>query len=366
MVDSELTKPAPNARSDAQNDGRDATEARTQRIVTTALVALTALGLAASAALLVDYMRPLPLFCSETSGCAKLRATDAAHMFGLPTPAIGLVGYGVLAALTIARGNVARFLHLVVATFAALAAGFFLYVQVSMSTYCTYCMTVDIASIVLLSLALLRVQSEADLSFPRGGGIAAGVFALAVSGPLLSHALIRVQVPAVIAAEMKKTPPGQITIVDFIDFECPYCRQTAADFQPTLAKYQGRYRLVRKQIPLSRIHPHAMFAARAACCAEAMGKGDEMADRLISAPVEDLTDDGCTKIATQVGLDEAKFRACLSDPATQKKIESDDADFKATQGHALPTIWINDQVIEGAQGPDALRKAMDRAAGVGG
>ncbi len=366
MSQGELTKTESDGATDAA-DGASATDERTRRIVTTALIVFTAIGLAASAALLVDYLRPLPLFCSESGGCAQLRASTHAHMMGIPTPAVGVVGYLLMGVLTIARGDASRFLHLVIATFGSLFAGYFLFIQVSLATYCAYCMTVDISSIILLSLVLFRVRFEADVSFPRGAATAGGVFLLAVGAPLLSHLLVRVQVPPIIAEEMKKTPPGEVTIVDFIDFECPYCRQTHADFQPTLAQHPGKYRLVRKQMPLVRIHPHAMAAARAACCAESFGKGDDMAERLISVPLDQLTDDGCTKIATQVGLDEATFRACLSDPATTKKIESDQADFKAAQGHALPTIWINDEVIEGAQGPDALKKAMDHALGeVGG
>lgn len=351
MVDTQLTQ-----RTDA--------DARTERIVMTALIGFTAIGLAASAALLVDYLRPLPLFCSETGGCAQLRASAHSHIFGLPTPALGVAGYTLLAVLTLVRGDTSRFLQLVTATFGSLFAGYFLFLQVSMSTYCAYCMTVDISSIILLSLVLLRVRAEADVTYPRGTTTAGSVFALALSLPLASHLLIRVHVPPVIAAEIQKTPAGQATIVDFIDFECPYCRQTHADFEPALAKYRGRYRVVRKQMPLVRIHPHALAAARAACCGEALGKGDEMADRLISAPLDELTDDGCTKIASQLGLDEATFRACLSDPKTQEKLKSDQADFTAAQGKALPTIWINDEVIEGAQGPDALRKALEHALGV--
>ena len=119
-------------------------------------------------------------------------------------------------------------------------------------------------------------------------------------------------------------------------------------------------------MPLTRIHPHAETAARAAACGETLGKGDAMADALIHAPVEDLTDDGCAKIATGLGLDEKAFRACVASPATQARIQSDEAEFTAAGGKGLPYIWINDRPISGAVGPDALREAMDKAAGAGG
>jgi len=357
MVEPELTEP-----------NRD--EEKAQRRVFTAIVALTAIGLAASAALLVDYTRPVPLFCAEDGGCARLQHTLYAHLiFGLPTPAIGLAGYLLLAILTLVHGNVARFLHLLATTFGALVAGFLLYVQVSRWTFCPYCLAVDLSTIVLLSLVLLRVRTEADGPDARGSSAVGALFFLATGLPLLSNALIRphVTVPPVIAAEIQKTPPGEITIVDFIDFECPYCRQTAKDFQPSLDAYRGKFRLVRKQMPLTRIHPHAEDAARAACCAEQLGQGDAMASALVQAPVEELTPDGCAKIAASLGIDDKAFRACVADPKTQQRIESDEADFKAAGGHGLPLIWINDQVIAGAEGPDKLREAMARAAsGIGG
>lgn len=338
----------------------DEREERTQQLVYGAIVALTALGLAASAALLVDYLRPMPLFCSESGGCAQLRASVYSHILGLPTPVFGVAGYSALAVFALLRGDTARFLHLVTATFGALAAAYFLFLQVSLHTFCGFCMTVDVTSIVLLSLVLMRVRTEADGPAAKGSLAIGAMFAAAIGVPFLSNALVKTTVPDVIAQEIAKTPPGQVTIVDFVDFECPFCRQTSIDFEPALQKYSGRYRLVRKQIPL-KMHPHAATAARAACCGETFRKGDEMAAKLFSAPVDQLDEDGCTKIAQSLGIDADAFRACMADPSTQKKIDADGADFRAARGHALPTIWIGGEVIEGQQGPEKLQKAMDKA-----
>jgi uncharacterized membrane protein len=336
-------------------------EQKVQRVIWGALVALLAIGLAASTALLVDYLRPLPLFCSESGGCAELRHSPYAQIFGAPTPLFGVIGYVVLGVLTLLRGDIARFLQLIAAMFGALAAAYLLFVQFSLSTFCSYCMTVDIVTIVVLSVVLMRVRTEADAETWRATAGGAAVIAFAGAVPLLSHVLVRTHVPELIAEEMKKTPPGQVTIVDFVDFECPYCRQTASDFAPTLDRYKGKFRLVRKEMPLTAIHPHALAAARAECCAESLGKGDAMADQLMSVPVAQLTDDGCTAIAESLGLDAAAFRACLDDPKTAKRIEADAADFKAVHGRPLPLIWINDQIVEGAQGPERLREAMEKA-----
>ena len=135
---------------------------KTQRFVWGALLAIVSIGLCASCVLLVDYLRPVPLFCSEEGGCGQLRRSAYAHMFGVPTPAIGVLGYVVLGALTLLRGDIARFLQLIAAMFGALVAAYLLFLQVSLDTFCAYCMTVDLASIVILSLVLIRVRTEAD------------------------------------------------------------------------------------------------------------------------------------------------------------------------------------------------------------
>src|SRR5215471_12266119 len=90
--------------------------------------------------------------------------------------------------------------------------------------------------------------------------------------------------PPPIAAEMQKTPRGQATVVEYVDFECPFCRRLDDVLAPVLAKYPGRVRVVRKHVPLTKIHPHAEAAARASVCAEAQGQGDAMADALFRAP----------------------------------------------------------------------------------
>ncbi len=347
-------------------------DAKSARLVYVGLVALVAIGLAASTALLIDYMRPLPLFCSEAGGCGQLRQSQFAQFGPIKTPVIGVVGFLVLASLTLARGPIARFLHLVVASMGALVGGMFLFLQVKLSTFCVYCMFADLSVILTLGLVLMRVRLEADgFSASRGAPneararretlIVGSIFATAIMLPFIPHFIVKTPVPAVIADEMRKTPPGQVTVVDFIDFECPFCRQTAVDFEPTLAKYRGKVRLVRKQVPLVNKHPHALVAARAACCAEQMGLGDEMAARLVSMPPDDLTEDGCASAARGLGLDEGAFRSCMRAATTQAQIDADQADFKAAKGHALPTIWIGTHQIVGAAGPDELREAMEKA-----
>src|SRR5260221_12336915 len=101
----------------------DEREERTQQLVYGAIVALTALGLAASAALLVDYLRPMPLFCSESGGCAQLRASQYLHNLRLPAPVFGVGGFFLLPGFSPFFGGVGGGLPLPRATLRAVLVG---------------------------------------------------------------------------------------------------------------------------------------------------------------------------------------------------------------------------------------------------
>lgn len=325
---------------------------------------LVAAALVASAILLVDYVRPSPVFCEAGGSCAKVRETAYARPLGIPLPAIGLLGTLALGFAALLPGKRARTAQLVMAGAAGLVAAVLLVVQARLHVLCPYCAVVDVSSIGLAGLSVLRFRRALDpargaLAFwaPVVGLVAAIAVPLAVG---FSRRAYAGELPSVIRAELEKTERGKITIVDFVDYECPFCRETNAALEPILETNHGRVRLVRKQVPL-RMHPHAMDAAKASCCGEKLGKGDPMSNALFSAPVEELTPEGCEKIAGSIGLDVSEFRKCVSDPATAERIEADKAAFKSAKGHGLPTIWVDDQKLEGAQDAAELKTAIDGA-----
>jgi predicted DsbA family dithiol-disulfide isomerase len=111
-----------------------------------------------------------------------------------------------------------------------------------------------------------------------------------------------------------------------------------------------------------KIHPHAMTAALAWCCADAQGKGDAMAKALFAAPVDKLTPEGCEQIAVEVGCELEAYRKALADPATLERIKHDAADAKAAGVQGLPTIFIGTQGMGGADYDQAaLAAAITRA-----
>jgi protein-disulfide isomerase len=274
-------------------------------------------------------------------------------------PWFGLLGFTLVAGALLARGPRARGLHLGLAGVGAMVGGFLLGVQLILGRICVYCTITDVAAILGLGVAWWRSRQEIDPPKNVAAfGLAIGLVASSVGTPAALGASMTPPIPAPILAELKKTPPGQVTIIDFVDFQCPYCRQTHGDLKPLLEAHPGKIRVVRKQVPLS-MHLHARDAARASCCSDLLGRGDAMADELMVAPVEKLTPEGCAELAAKLGLDVQAFQKCLVDPATDKKIDEDKATFNAVGGEGLPTLWIDTARIEGAQGPAVLKQVLD-------
>lgn len=331
------------------------------------VLALCVAAIAASAVLFVDYVRPAPVFCDEGGGCHAIRQTAFAHPGGIPTPTFGLSGYLAVALAACLVGRRAQIAQAVLASIGGLAAMLLIGVQISVGHICPYCMIVDTSALVLMALSIARAlrgwepPAESRRSLIGAAGLLVAAVALPLAFGLTRKApAINPALPRVIAEEIAKTPRGEVTVVDFIDFECPFCRATHKELESVLASYKGKVRVVRKQVPL-RMHPHAMDAARAACCGDLLGKGDPMADALVEAPPADLTPEGCEKIAEKIGLDPSRFRACVKDPETDARIRADGESFRAAQGRGLPMIYIGDQRLVGEQDRESLKAALDEA-----
>jgi uncharacterized membrane protein/predicted DsbA family dithiol-disulfide isomerase len=311
--------------------------------------------------LAVDYLRPAPVFCSEGGGCEALKHTVVAMPFGVPLPLLGLIGFVALGGWALVPGRVARFVQLGLAGGAGVVGVLLLVLQGLLGHFCPYCFAADVCGILSLFFAAWRVrvrtpEPRRELSWTLAG---IGLLGTAAALPLVAGFRMN-PTPKVIQEEIAKAPPGELTVVDFVDFECPFCRMTNAEIAPVIESHRDRIHLVRKQVPLL-MHPHAHDAARAACCGELLGQGDAMAEALFSAEVEDLTPEGCEKIAASLNLPLDQYRACIQSPATDASIEADRSEFKAASGYALPTIWIDETPLIGAQPREAVAKVVHEA-----
>lgn len=126
-------------------------------------------------------------------------------------------------------------------------------------------------------------------------------------------------------------PNAKVTVIEFSDFQCPFCGKHALETQPTLdEKYvdTGKVRWVFKHFPLN-IHPQAPAAGIAAECAAEQDKFWEMGHLLfesVSTWAINEPNPEFVNLANQLGLDTAAFEACLSDPEMQARVDSDLAD----------------------------------------
>lgn len=329
------------------------------------VMAVSAVALVASAMLLVDYVRPSPVFCDEAgSGCVAVKQTGVARPFGIPMPLFGIGGFLAIALQQSIVGKRARIAQAMLAVFGGIVATGLLVVQAAMKKWCPFCVVADTSALVLLGLSVARALKEWEPPAVRGqvfGGLVA--VCLAIGVPMtygMSKRVIPAEVPSVIAAEMKKTGSGKVTVVDFVDFECPFCRMTHTELKPLLDERKAKVRVVRKHVPL-RMHPHAVDAARTACCGAAQGKEEEITEALFAAPPDTLTREGCEELAAKHGLDVTKFKECFDAEKTTARIKADGEAFRAAQGHGLPTIFIEGTKLEGAQDRETLESTLDGA-----
>lgn len=328
------------------------------------VMVVCAVALVASSLLLVDYVRPAPVFCAAEGGCGVVKRTVFAYPLGIPTPLIGIGGFLAIGLAQLLQGRRAQIAQAVLASFAGIVAVGLLLVQLKLKTFCPFCGVADGCSVALMGLSITRALKDWDPPESRrqlAGGVTAILLAvLAPVGFGMSRKAIPVDVPPAIADEMRKTPRGKVTVVDFVDFECPFCRMTHADFAPLLEARKDKVRVTRKMVPL-RMHPHAMDAARTACCGDKLGKGEEIAEALFTAPPAELTPEGCEQLATKHGLDLARFKECFTSAETEARIKADGDLFHAAKGHGLPTIYIDGAKLEGAQEPEVLKSTLDNA-----
>ena len=163
---------------------------------------------------------------------------------------------------------------------------------------------------------------------------------------------------SVAGAASRGNAAAKLTMVEFSDFECPFCARYVAQTFPQIDKdyvSTGKLRYVFKNYPIAQIHPNATKAAEAAECARVQGKFWEFHDRLFSNPramaVPDLT-----RYATELGLNVPTFQQCLGGQVSAK-IRSDLSEALQTGMGGTPTFFI------GTTLPDGKVKVLRRLVG---
>jgi protein-disulfide isomerase len=148
-----------------------------------------------------------------------------------------------------------------------------------------------------------------------------------------------------------------ITIVEFADFECPYCAAVEPTLRKLIAKYPSQIRLAYRDFPLSS-HPHAWPSAEAARCALAQGKYWEYHDLLFdNQPKRDQGD--LAQFATTAHLDLAKFSECVAQRSYAADVQRDLSVGEDLDINGTPAFFINGISVEGAVPFERFSRVID-------
>ena len=148
-----------------------------------------------------------------------------------------------------------------------------------------------------------------------------------------------------------------ILLVEYSDYECPYCSRAQPSVEQVLQTYGDKVRLVYRDFPLS-IHDNAHLAAQAGLCANEQGRFWEYHD-VLYANARALRPADLQRYATDLDLDPAPFAECLD---SGRYVETVDADLQSGQQHGVtgtPAFFINGRILSGAQPFAAFKKIID-------
>ncbi|MEN4013851.1 MAG: thioredoxin domain-containing protein [Bellilinea sp.] len=150
-----------------------------------------------------------------------------------------------------------------------------------------------------------------------------------------------------------------ITIIEFSDYECPFCTRWHAEVWPKLLETYGeKIRLVYRDFPLSSIHPNASEAAEAANCANEQGKFWEYHDLLFQAS-QGLGREAYEAYASQLDLDLDGFKACLDEKRYADEVTADYEFARQLGVQSTPTFFINGVALIGAQPFEVFQEVID-------
>jgi protein-disulfide isomerase len=148
-----------------------------------------------------------------------------------------------------------------------------------------------------------------------------------------------------------------VRIVEFSDFECPYCLRAFPTVQQVLSTYGDRVRFVYRHYPLPN-HPNAVPAAEASACAHEQEKFWPYHDRLFASPGR-LTSADLKAHAKELGLDTGQFNACFDSRKYRADIEEDMRAAEKAGVTGTPAFFVNGRPLSGAQPFDAFQKVIE-------
>ncbi len=160
----------------------------------------------------------------------------------------------------------------------------------------------------------------------------------------------------------KGAKDAQVTVVEYSDFQCPFCKRGKDMLPDILKEYDGKVKISFKQLPLQ-IHNWAMKASIASLCASEQGNDkfwafhDEIFDNQNKIKL-DNADETFTAYAKKIGLNTKEFDKCIASPETAAKVQEEVEEAQSIGVRSTPTFVVEGMIVPGAN-PDGLKSAID-------
>jgi len=170
----------------------------------------------------------------------------------------------------------------------------------------------------------------------------------------LQEPRVTVAIPA--SAPARGPAEAPVTVVEFLDYQCPACRQAAPLLETTLGQYGSKVRFVHRDFPLD-FHAAAVPASRAAHCAGEQGRFWEY-HRLLFSGTGDLGPEDLKKRAAGLGIEPASFAKCLDSDRYRAEITASITEGRRVGVDATPTFFVNGLKVVGSR-PEKLQEQID-------
>jgi protein-disulfide isomerase len=149
-----------------------------------------------------------------------------------------------------------------------------------------------------------------------------------------------------------------VTIVEFVDYNCPFCQRGATTLDEVVASYPGKIRVIAKNLPLP-MHPNAAKTAEAALCAGEQGKFWEFRSAIFGEFWGKQSIEDMKAIAKKIRLDEAKFLACFDQSRMKAAVDEDVQVIGGMGMTGTPTFFVNGTPLIGAQPAENFKKLIE-------
>ena len=181
-----------------------------------------------------------------------------------------------------------------------------------------------------------------------------------------ANVVIRLQAPPVFKADVGVggapflgPAAAPVTIVEFSDFQCPFCKQVVPTLTQVLSRYGEKVKLVFRDFPIDSLHPQARKAAEAARCAQDQGKFWDYHDALF-ANASKLGPEQLKTYAQQVGLDLPSFERCLASGTHAAAVQKSVDEGMRLGVTGTPAFFINGELVSGAQPVESFARVIER------